>query len=238
MDIKTLKSELIKQYKYRIELHTHTSGASSCSQISPETMAETYAELGYDGIIITNHFTYPKNTSKTEFIDRYIQDYELTKHFGEKLGLEVLLGAEIRFTENCNDYLVYGVDREILESIFELLPYGVENFRKELPLPNSVFLQAHPFRDNITAVDASLLDGVEVYNMHPGHNSRIGLASKYAIQNSLEIMTAGTDYHNPGRDGLASLRCKHLPKTSFEVASLLKSNDYILEIAKNNLIIP
>ncbi len=238
MDTKTLKANLIQEYKYRIELHAHTSGASSCSQISPEMMANKYAELGYDGIVITNHFIYHDKTDKKEYIDKYLNDYELTKNYGEKLGLTVLLGAEIRFTENVNDYLLYGVDADMLYYIYDLLPYGVENFRREFKSEKSVFLQAHPFRDNMTAVDGKLLDGVEVFNMHPGHNSRIGLASRYAMENKLDIITAGTDYHNPGRDGLAALRCKVLPNDSFAVATLLKSRDYLLEIARNNIIIP
>ncbi len=238
MDTKTLKANLIQEYKYRIELHAHTSGASLCSQISPEIMANKYAELGYDGIVITNHFIYHDKTDKKEYIDKYLNDYELTKNYGEKLGLTVLLGAEIRFTENVNDYLLYGVDTDMLYYIYDLLPYGVENFRREFKSEKSIFLQAHPFRDNMTAVDGKLLDGVEVFNMHPGHNSRIGLASRYAMENKLDIITAGTDYHNPGRDGLAALRCKVLPNDSFAVATILKSRDYLLEIARNNIIIP
>lgn len=238
MDIRTLKRNLINEYKYRIELHAHTSGASSCSQITPEEMAKTYSKLGYDGIVITNHFTYLEGRNKNEYIKEYIYDYESAKQVGDKLGLTVLLGAEIRFTENANDYLIYGVDGDILNSIYDLLPYGVENFRRELKLENSIFLQAHPFRDNISAVNADLLDGVEIFNMHPGHNSRIGLASKYARENGISVTTAGTDFHNPGRDGLSALLCRELPSGSFALASILKSGDYLLEIAKNNIIIP
>ena len=238
MDIKTLKTNLINEYKYRFELHAHTGGASSCSQISPEQMAKTYAQLGYDGIVLTNHFIYSGEESKKEYIKRYIYDYELTKRSGEALGLSVLFGLEIRFTENVNDYLIYGVDESMLESIYDLLPYGIENFRRELKLDESAFLQAHPFRDNMSVVKADLVDGIEIFNMHPGHNSRIGLASRFALENEISIVTAGTDFHNPGRDGLSALRCREIPNDSFQLASILKSGDYLLEIAKNNIIIP
>ena len=238
MDIRSLKENLINEYKYRIELHAHTSGASACSQITPEEMAKIYHSLGYDGIVITNHFTYRDDRDKNEYIKKYINDYEIAKQVGEDLGLTVLLGTEIRFAENANDYLIYGVDESVLSSIYGLLPYGVENFRRELKLEDSVFLQAHPFRDGMQVVDSKLLDGIEIYNMHPGHNSRVGLASRFARDNSISIVTAGTDFHNPGRDGLAALRCRDIPKNSFDVASVLKSGDYLLEIAKNNIIIP
>ena len=46
---------------------------------------------------------------------------------------------EIRFTENVNDYLIYGVDRDILSVCYDYLTKGVEVFRKEVKLQNSVF---------------------------------------------------------------------------------------------------
>ena len=181
MNLKELKNELLSQYKYQIELHAHTSPASGCSQITPKEMIETYKKLGYDAVAITNHFMYQhKGPSKEEYIDAFIRDYEQTKKYGEESGLKVYLGAEIRFTENNNDYLIFGVNKEMLSDIYDFLPNGIENFRKNYPMPNSVFIQAHPMRDGIQKVDAALLDGIEVFNMHPGHNSKVGIASVYA----------------------------------------------------------
>ena len=64
MNTKDLKSKLLKQYKYRIELHAHTSPASGCSEITPKEMVDTYKSLGYDAVTITNHFTSVSRTRK------------------------------------------------------------------------------------------------------------------------------------------------------------------------------
>ena len=241
MYIKELKEQLLSQYKYQIELHAHTSPASGCSQIMPKEMAETYKKLGYDAIAITNHFIYNyKGLNKEEYIDVFMRDFNETERYCRELGLKVYLGAEIRFTENNNDYLIFGITKEMLSDIYDLLPFGVENFRKNYSMPNSIFIQAHPFRDGIEVVDPCLLDGFEVFNMHPEHNSRIGIASVYADNKNINLITAGSDFHHPNQkhEGVSALRSSYLPKDSFELAKLIKSGDYLLEIGRSNIVIP
>ncbi len=241
MDLRKLKSELLSKYKYQIELHAHTSPASGCSQVTPKAMVETYKKLGYDAVVITNHFMYQHNSrSKEEYIDAFLCDFEQAKKYGDELGLKIYLGAEIRFTECDNDYLVFGINREMLSEIYDLLPYGIENFRKTYAMPDSVLVQAHPMRDGMQSIDTALIDGMEVFNMHPGHNSRVGIASVYADENNVSIITAGSDFHHPNRnhEGISALRGAYLPHDTFELAKLLKKGDYLLEIGRNNIIIP
>lgn len=240
MNLKELKSELSSHYKYQIELHAHTFPASGCSQIPPREMVETYKKLGYDAVTITNHFVYQQNKTKEEYIDAFLNDFEQTQKYGEELGLKIYLGAEIRFTENNNDYLIFGVNKKMLSEIYDLLPLGIENFRKTYSMPQSVFVQAHPKRDGMQEIDSALLDGVEVFNMHPGHNSRVGLASLYAGENNVSIITAGSDFHHPNKkhEGVSALRASFLPCDSFELASILRQGDYLLEIGRNQIVLP
>lgn len=239
MNTDNLKRELMAEYKYRTELHAHTKPVSPCSDIPPEAMIELYKNLGYDAITITNHFMiHNANQNREDFIKSYIRDFEKTYELGKKVGMNVLLGAEIRFTENDNDYLLYGLTIETLEEIYDLLSLGLENFRKNHPMRNSLFIQAHPFRNGMTEINPYLLDGIEVFNLHPGHNSRVAVASAYAKEKGKSIITAGTDFHHFGHEGMAALRTKTLPSDSFELAQLLKNRDYILEVADNNIIIP
>ena len=241
MDLKQLKKELLSHYKYRIELHAHTSPASGCSQVKPKDMVETYKKLGYDAVTITNHFMYLNDgKEKEKYIDAFLYDFEQTKKYGDELGLKVYLGAEIRFTEDNNDYLVFGVNKKMLSEIYDLLPYGIENFRKIYAMPDSLLIQAHPMRDGIRTIDTALIDGMEVFNLHPGHNSRVGMTSVYAKENNISIIIAGSDFHHPNRnhEGVSALMGAYLPYDTFELAKLIKKGDYLLEVGRNNIIIP
>ncbi len=239
---KSIKDELIKEYKYRIELHAHTRPASPCSEVVPKELVKTYHELGYDAVVVTNHFVkwIFREQTKEEALEGYLKDYEDTCLAAEKYGLKVYLGAEVRFEEYLNDYLVYGVNREILSACYDYFDEGVEAFRREVPLNDSVFIQAHPFRKDMTPVEPEILDGIEVFNMHPGHNSAVGLAAKYARENNFGIITAGSDYHHKdrGHEGVSALRTKYLPEDGFELAKLLKSGDYLFEIGGSQIILP
>lgn len=240
MNLRELKNKLLLQYKYQIELHAHTFPASDCSQVSPIEMVETYKKLGYDAVTITNHFMHQHNKMpKDDYISAFLSDFEQARKHGDETGLKVYLGAEIRFTENNNDYLVFGINKKMLSEIYDLLPEGIENFRKNYTMPDSVFIQAHPMREGMQNVDTSLLDGIEVFNMHPSHNSKVGLASVYANENNVSIIVAGSDFHNPNRnfEGVSALRGTYLPEDSFQLAKLIKKGDYLLEIGRNNIII-
>lgn len=241
MNTKELKESLLREYKYQTELHAHTSPGSSCSQVPPEDMAVIYKELGYDAVTIANHFVYGyQGQDKEGVIERFFNDFEKAEKKGKEIGIKVLLAAEIRFEENENDYLIYGVTRKMMEEIYDLLPLGVENFRKVYSMPDSVFLQAHPFREDMVQVDPSLLDGIEVFNLHPNHNSKVGMAAVYAKNCNFSIITAGSDFHHPNRshEGVSAIRTKVLPEDSFDLARILHSGDYLLEAGRNNIIIP
>ena len=236
-----IKQQLKEHYCYKTELHVHSSPGSKCSRLSVGEIVDRYVAHGYDAVVLTNHFMYDyfEGVTKDEAIDFYYHDYNDMCALGEKYGLKILLGSEVRFTENMNDYLIYGVDRSVLGKVWDYFEKGVETFRKEVKLSDSVFIQAHPFRDPCVPVDAALLDGVEVFNLHPHHNSRIGMAALYAKENNKTLVTAGSDLHYPdkGHSGTSAMRTAVLPKDSFELAQIMKTGDYLLEIG-NNIILP
>lgn len=241
MNLPELKKSLLEAYPFRIELHAHTSPASSCGRATPEQVIQAYKAVGFHAITIDNHFLYQGEGSvKKEYIDRFLDDYNRAKICGEELGLEVYLGAEIRFTENVNDYLVFGVNRELLEEIYDLLPFGLKHFRQVFKMPESLLVQAHPRRNGMEEVDPSLLDGVEILNLHPNHNSRNGITSFVVKEQGFSIVTAGSDFHHPdqGHEGLASLRSAVLPSDSFELARVIREGNYLLELAGERIIFP
>lgn len=241
MKEKTAKEKLISEYSYKTEMHAHTFPASECSEVSPERLVQIYSSLGYNSIVLTNHFIYNNCLfGKKDGLDLWYKEYEKTKLYGEEYGINVILGAEIRFTESSNDYLIYGLSKKMLTEIYDYLPFGVENFRKNYKMPDSIFMQAHPFRDGCQIIDHKLLDGVETLNLHPGHNSRIAIATEYAAENRIDIVSAGTDFHHIGRkhEGAAALRSKEEITDSFQLAKVLKSKDYLLEIGGNAIVLP
>lgn len=225
---------MLNQYKFKTEFHAHTNPASACGDFPPEEVVKKYADIGYSSIIISNHF-YPGMRyfgEKEKCLKAYFEDYYEAATAGEKYNINVILGCEIRFSENFNDYLLFGIDRQLLFEAYEYIDKGLEAFSKWFRNDSRVIVQAHPFRSSCTPVNPSYLDGVESFNMHPGHNSRVALAAKYAKEHDF-IVTAGTDFHHEGHEGMAAVLTKTEIKNSYDVAKVLKERDYIFEIGKS-----
>ena len=215
---------IIKEYPYMTELHCHTSGVSKCSQISPAEMVAVYKAAGYSGLVLTNHF-YPWEPSKSgykKYVDEYIKGYEALRNKGEAQGLCVYLGMEIRFEENANDYLVYGIDEDFIRNAVSQSMKTLADFVSVAKSDKNLILQAHPFRNGMTLMPPELLDGIEVYNLHPNHNSRVGFAAKYA-EDFNGAFTCGTDFHHTGQGALTALLTRQVPKDSFDIVNYIKN---------------
>ena len=223
--------EYLSAYRYRIELHAHTSPCSGCSEIPPKEMIRLMAEQHYDAVVITNHFFDGGYYMKSDDpVGTYLEDFTAAKEEGEKKGIRVLLGAEFRFTENINDYLVYGVDEAFLRETVTKFDMGIEAFYKNYHCESLLILQAHPFRDGMTPVPPEYLDGVETMNLHPGHNSRVTVAARYAKEKNFPVVTIGTDLHHWGHEGGTALRTKVLPENEGQLVEILRSRDYLFEV--------
>jgi bifunctional N-acetylglucosamine-1-phosphate-uridyltransferase/glucosamine-1-phosphate-acetyltransferase GlmU-like protein len=72
-----------------------------------------------------------------------------------------------------------------------------------------------------------LLDGVEVLNLNPRHDSHNDLALAYAEEHHL-LMTAGSDCHRPGDEGTTGILAETLPEDSFGYADLIRSGKYTI----------
>ena len=221
----------IKNYKFRTELHAHTSPASPCGDFTPDEVVAKYAALSYNSIVITNHF-YPNirfRDDKEKCIAEYLKDYDAAVKAGAERGINVILGCELRFCESFNDYLLFGITPESLDFAFDYIDKGLEQFSKAFRSNDTVIVQAHPYRDGCVPAPPELLDGVEVFNLHPGHNSRVGVTAKFAKEYNL-IATSGTDFHHEGHEGMTALLTAEEMKTSADIARVLKSGDYLIEI--------
>ena len=184
--------------EYLFETHCHTSDVSGCANIPAARVVEEQIAAGYSGIVITDHFnryTFSRREWRggEEAVQFYLTGYRRAKAAaGDRLI--VLLGMELTFYENNNDYLVYGVTEEFLMAHPNLMELGIEAF-SALARENGLLLfQAHPFRNRMTVVDHNLLDGVEVHNGNPRHDSRNDIALAWAEKFGL-LQSSGSDYH-------------------------------------------
>jgi len=229
----------MENYKYKYDLHVHTSPVSPCGDFTPEEVVDIYKSHGYTGFVMANHFQ-PRlvdNFQKPEeFVEYFLNDYHKGKAYGDKNGIDVILGIEIRFPQNINDYLVYGVDESDVYRALDYIYTDYETFYKGFKNDKNLVIQAHPFRTGCTLQNPAILDGVEVFNLHPGHNSSVGFAAKTAYENPHLLRTGGTDFHHEGQEAMCAMMTKERITDSFRLAEVLKSKDYILDIWGNKIL--
>lgn len=232
-----LKEQLLQSHPFRIELHAHTNPVSGCSELPPDELIRRCRDVGANGVVVTNHaLPDDHNIPCRAWVDHYLADYHRTQEAGEQMGVKVYLGLEMRFPGSYNDYLVYGADEAFVETAWEYLATDLHTFYTACKADNRLIVQAHPFRDGLTRADAADLDGIEVFNMHPGHNSRVTLAAK--LQQTVGgVVTGGTDLHHRGHEGQLLTCFRELPEDSFALAKALKAGDYIFA-AGNAVILP
>ena len=64
-------------------------------------------------------------------------------------------------------------------------------------------VQAHPFRNHCMIVPPGILDGIEIFNGHPGHDSRNDIATYWAEKFDYKIRTGGSDFHGDAKPGIS-----------------------------------
>lgn len=185
---------------YRYETHLHTCQSSACAKSTGQEQVRFYKEMGYQGIIVTDHFfgsscAVKRCESWKERVDRFCSGYEDALIEGQKCGLDVFFGWE-EFFEG-DEYLVYGLDKQWLLNHPEAENWTRAEQYKEVHRYGGCVIQAHPFRDRAyiprVLLGLRYADGIEVANSGnlPFEDA---LARAYAQQYSLRIV-AGSDNH-------------------------------------------
>lgn len=188
--------------KYLYEMHFHTKNTSNCANVSAEKAVEEYIKAGYDGIVVTDHLspsTYMKYgrelLSWRKKVDFFLRGYNAAKKAAAG-RINVLLGMELRFktSEGDNDYLVYGITENFLYEHPELLNLNIKKFYKLAQENGFLVFQAHPFRVGMKVTNPNFIDGIEIFNGNPRHNSSNDIAEMWAKKYDL-MVTSGSDYH-------------------------------------------
>lgn len=191
------------------ETHFHTSLSSPCANVLPEEAVAMYERCGYSTVVVTDHFSrfhrdHYNLKDDIEWVDHFLMGYRSIRKLAA--SMHILLGMEIKFDENSNEYLVFGLSEEDLYHHPDMYAWRIREFRKHADKNGWLVIQAHPFRDYMTVISPSYIDGIEVFNGNHRHNSRNEIARHWGEINGL-LTTAGSDYHqmeDAARGGLVT----------------------------------
>lgn len=221
---------------YKYELHAHTHECDRDARLGARELVRAYKDAGYDGIVITDHYIerfytrwFPEEVeglSHRQQVARWLKGYYTAKDEGEKIGFTVLPGAEVRFDNYPNDYLLYGLQEDFFYTVPRLNEMGTLKALLQI-LPQEVcVVQAHPFRDDMAVADPRDLFGLEVFNGGT-EKFRNELARIYA-QHYGVAMTSGSDIHNMSRLGKGGIMTDTKIETPEDLIAVLRSGNYSL----------
>lgn len=221
---------------YRFEIHCHTAESSSCGRVKAERLVELYVQAGYDGVVITDHLN-PDNprtllerdgmpATFENQVQRLLEGYRKARAAaGDRLV--VLYGTELRFANDPNDYLVYGMSEEMLLEHPDIVSWGIQKFSQYAREHGLLVIHAHPFRNNMRVIDPKWVDMVEVYNGHPRHNSRNELALLWARMHG-KPGSAGSDFHQEGDEARGGVLLPERPETIQEFIELMREQPLLI----------
>lgn len=190
----------MKTYKY--DTHVHTKEGSACADISGSKQARLYKELGYEGIIITDHF-YNGNTAVSrklpweQWVNGFMKGYEEAYEEGKRIGLSVFFGWEESIKGM--DFLIYGLNKDWLLKNRDILGMDIAEHYNKIKNDGGFIVHAHPFRKRYLLEDVrptpEFEDAVEIIN--GGNREAIynKLAGEYAMQWNKPV-TGGSDAHH------------------------------------------
>ncbi|MBQ7247214.1 MAG: PHP domain-containing protein [Lachnospiraceae bacterium] len=219
---------------YKIELHLHTDIVSPCGTLHPEEEIEGYKKAGYAGIVVTDH--YNRYTAKCIGVDpaapgsklpAFLAGYRAMKELGDREGIRVYYGLEVRFDGSDNDYLLYDFSEELVadpEKVFRMSPMAFSELARQ---DGALFIQAHPFRDHCIPIAPEYVDGIESVNKHVVHNNRNAMAVAYAERHGL-LQTGGSDCHDRADIGLGGIDADYLPEDEADLARLIRGRHFTI----------
>ncbi len=223
---------------YKTDLHCHTSEGSVCAEESTEATIEKYISYGFTSIALTNHLENyrigaPEGSHTIvfatygDYIDFIYDKIDLAREIaGERIN--ILNGFELRNNESENDYLVYGLTRQMAKD-FDLVANPLKNSSEYIRCCGGVIIQAHPMRLGMTQVDHELVDGYEVFN-NTRHWMYTNILTQMWVQthcfDKTKILTAGNDHHDPDQLPEAGILTSEPIVTDADLIRVLKSRDF------------
>ena len=219
----------------KIDLHTHCLPISRCAHHNPEEIPQFFLDKGIDAIVLTNHcypaHCEPLSTDLKEQAKIYVDVYNKCKKAGEKIGLKVFFGAEIKLINEPNkpEFLLYGLSEEDFINSFPLYKSTQKELFDFCNQKNILMVQAHPYRveQGYAPADMRYVHGVEIYNPHLLFDPRFDDALKLAVDNE-KIKTSGSDFHIKGQAGLAGMIVPDNIEDQFMLRDYLRKDEAMI----------
>lgn len=224
---------------YLFDPHVHTKEVSRCGWLKGREMARLYGEAGYDGIVITDHLHagtagYLERDTWSELVGSFLRGYGEAEEEGRRIGLTVFWGVEVTLAlEPAGDFLVYGIDRRLLEAHPRPFDGDLPALREWTSGEDMLVYQAHPFRDGNCLAPANLIDGIEVINGNPrrAYDSQGAFAA--AATRGLRCI-AGSDAHRTDEACRTGIVLPERPRSMAEFVTLLRAGPVPLRLLRES----
>ncbi len=186
------------------ETHMHTCLSSRCGKSTGKEHVRKYKDLGFTGIIVTDHFfggncAVPRELPWKEKINEFCRGFEDAYEEGQKIGLDVFFGWEQGYGDD--EYLVYGLDKLWLMNHPEIESCSRKRQLELVHEGGGAVIQAHPFRmrDYMQYIRLGIryCDGAEVANA--GNNDVNDTYAYHYAQEFHLVMTSGSDNHDSSK---------------------------------------
>lgn len=224
---------------YKIETHLHTLYGAGCGKMEEKEIVSRYLDAGYAAVVVTDHYNRRTSWYPEFCADRsqnaavlFLRGFRKVQEEGARRGLRVYKGAELRFDESINDFLLYNYDDALLEDPEELFGMGLERFYERASAQGALLLQAHPCRSSSQPpcfpADTRFLDGVEVRNGNPRADNHNDLALELARKDARLLALSGSDCHEPQDVARGGIELEILPENERQLCELLRVRKYRL----------
>ena len=222
---------------FKLETHCHTYGTSVCATTPNELIVKFYKDMGYKGIVVTNHFQkhvydcYLQGNTCKEKLDWFFNDFDNFKNLCNKNGIRAFFGVEVRVkderTLNGTEYVVLGLDKEVFYREDKIFNLNQKELFELVNQKKGFMYQSHPFRTGVCQGDPLYMHGAESFNGHYHHKNHNDLALDFCEKNSL-IKLSGTDFHHEDQPITAGIIVNDNVSTEKDLINALFSGEFTL----------
>ena len=218
----------------KLEMHCHSLGSSFCADCPYVPFIQKFIDNGYDGMVITNHFSkghfdeYDVQGDYNAKVTRFFEYFDEYKKLATENGLKVFMGAEVRLSCNGTEYNLLGFDRDFMfdRVVYALTQEELFNLCNEKGV---LLYQTHPYRVGVKPTDPRFMHGAEVFNGHVGHDNGNEKAKKFCEDNNL-IKLVGTDLHHQNQPLTTAMIFRDNICDEKQLVKAIFSGEYQIEI--------